>query len=69
MVDQFGWPGTFVSTVFRNASVGAMLFGTIGAARDEDNRTAGMMGFGLGVLAFITWSVVRVVERKLLMLE
>ncbi len=46
-----------------------MLLGIVGAAKDEDTRKAGVIGFSLGVTAFITWGVIRVLERKLLLLD
>ena len=59
-----GQPGEAVNWLLRNASLAAIVLGIVAAARDEDDRRTGVIGFGVGVLAFITWAVVRVLEVK-----
>ena len=60
-----GQPGELVNWLLRHAPIGAMVLGIADAARDEEQRKTGLIGFCLGVLALVVWAVVRVIEKML----
>jgi hypothetical protein len=69
VVGQLGRAGDVINWLLRNACLAAMVLGIVAAARDEDDRRTGLIAFGLGILAYITWAVIRVLEKKLFGLE